>query len=106
MSKRHLPKNAAANIGNARISTLIKLADNAVREGKDDRAIRYVTLAKSIGMKTRTNIPSEFRYCKRCSLPMIPGFNCRIRFTGHKITSSCAKCGAVERMPYIREQRK
>jgi ribonuclease P protein subunit RPR2 len=104
MSKRHLPKNAAAQIGNERIRILIVLADKAVREGKDDRATRYVALAKQIGMKTRTNVPSDFKYCKECSLPMIPGINCTVRLTEHKIVSTCAKCGTIKRMPYLREQ--
>ncbi|MFA6804662.1 MAG: ribonuclease P protein component 4 [Candidatus Methanomethylophilaceae archaeon] len=105
MSKRHLPRNAVTQIGNERISILTDLAYSAAREGRDDRASRYIMLAKRIGMKTRTGIPKEFKYCKECCLPMIPGTNCRVRLDGHKVITTCTKCGAVRRMPYLKEQR-
>ncbi|NLU45928.1 MAG: ribonuclease P protein component 4 [Euryarchaeota archaeon] len=106
MSKRRLPRNAAARIGNERIAILLELAEQAVRDGRDDRAIRYVTLARRIGMKTRTTLPPGFRYCRECMLPMIPGSNCSVRLTGRKVVSTCGSCGAVRRVPYLRENRK
>lgn len=105
MSKKRLSRNATVRIGNERICTLIDLAYDAVRKDRDDLASRYVMIAKRIGMKTQTGIPKEFRYCKKCCLPMIPGINCTVRLNGHKTVTTCAKCGAVRRIPYLKEQR-
>lgn len=106
MSKKHRSRNSASDIGRERITILIRLAEEAVEGGEDDRAVRYVTLARRIGMRTRTDIPKSFRFCKACGIPLMPGRNCRIRLGGHKVITVCGRCGEVRRMPYIREQRK
>ncbi|MDR3282598.1 MAG: ribonuclease P protein component 4 [Candidatus Methanoplasma sp.] len=103
MSKRHLPKKTVSAIGDARIAVLTSLSLDAVKAGKGDRARRYVQLARSIGMKTRTGIPRDFRYCKGCLLPMVPGVNCTVRLTGGKMVSGC-ECGRIWRMPYNKER--
>ncbi|MCK9323502.1 MAG: ribonuclease P protein component 4 [Candidatus Methanomethylophilaceae archaeon] len=106
MSKRHLSKNTVANIGYERINILTALSEEATKEGKNDRARRYVTIAKNISMKTRQKFPENFKYCKKCLLPMMPGVNCTIRLTSHKIVSCCKDCGTTRRMPYNRERTK
>ena len=104
MAKR-IPRKDVRKIGDERVSILTGLACEAVRNGRDDRARRYVELARAICGKAQTEMPRDFRYCKKCLLPMMPGINCRVRLTGGKITSGCA-CGEVRRMPYLKEQRK
>ncbi|MBO5599515.1 MAG: ribonuclease P protein component 4 [Candidatus Methanomethylophilus sp.] len=104
MAKR-IPRKDVRKIGDERVSILTGLACKAVRDGRDDRARRYVELARAICGKAQTEMPRDFRYCKKCLLPMMPGINCRVRLTGGKITSGCA-CGEVRRMPYLKEQRK
>ncbi len=94
-----------SRIGKERIDILTSLAVEAVRNGRDDHAIRYVGLARKIGMKTRTRIPTDFEYCKGCFIPMIPGVNCTVRLTGHKVVSRCVRCDTVRRMPYLREKK-
>lgn len=106
MSKKHISRNAKVNIGKERIEILMNLAEKAVREGKEDRAARYVDIARRIGMKTRTGIPKEFRFCKGCFTPLVPGVSCTTRLNGHKVVTTCEICGTVRRVPYIREQRK
>ncbi len=81
------------------------MADDAVKEGKPDRARRYVDLARRIGMKTRTGIPKEYRYCHDCLIPLIPGVNCTVRLNNGKVCMTCAECGVVKRQPYTREQK-
>jgi ribonuclease P protein subunit RPR2 len=103
MSRRHLPKNTVADIGRTRIGILTSLSLEAVSAGKNDRARRYVELARNIGMKTRTAVPKDFRYCKDCLLPLVPGTNCTVRLTGGKIVSNC-ECGSVWRRPYNKER--
>jgi ribonuclease P protein subunit RPR2 len=103
MSKRHLPRKTVSAIGGARIAVLTSLSLDAVRAGNGGRAKRYVRLARSIGMKTKTGIPRDFRYCGGCFLPLVPGVNCTVRLTGGKIVSEC-ECGRIWRMPYNKER--
>lgn len=102
---KHLSRKDIRNIGSERIAVLTDLSRQAVRDGRDDRARRYMHLARAIGGKTQTAMPEGFRYCKKCLLPMMPGTNCRIRLTGSRISATCI-CGNVWRMPYLREQKK
>lgn len=103
---KHIPKNVVRNIGSERVSILTDLSVKAAKEGKDERARRYVELSRAICGKTRVDMPDRFRYCKKCYLPLVPGTNCTVRLTGHKIVSRCKCCGTVWRMPYLKEQRK
>ncbi len=105
MAKRHLPRGAVRDIGSERITILLRLSQEAVRAGRDDRARRYVGLARAIGMKAQVPLPPEFRYCEKCFLPLMPGINCTVRLTGHKVVCGCRGCGAVRRRPYLKEQK-
>ena len=106
MSKRRISRSAVANIGEKRISILTELSKDAVAEGREDLAKRYVSLAERIGKKTRTGMPEGFRHCKKCMMPLIPGTNCTVRLTGGKVVTRCHHCGGLKRMPYIKEKRK
>ncbi|MGI5964485.1 MAG: ribonuclease P protein component 4 [Candidatus Methanomethylophilaceae archaeon] len=105
MSRRSITSKQASEIGRRRISVLTGLAEEAAREGNTDRAKRYVELARRIGMKTRTGIPKEFRYCEECLVPLIPEISCRVRLNQGKITVTCSECGTLKRFPYLREQK-
>lgn len=106
MSKRRIPQRTVAEIGENRISRLLDLSEEAVRANKPDRARRYVTVARRIGMKTRVKMPVDRRYCKECMVPLIHGVNCSVRLSNHKVCITCGMCGTVRRLPYIKEQRK
>lgn len=106
MSKRRISKNAVANIGAERISILNELSKEALRNGRKDLARRYVELARNIGKKTRVKMPPDFRYCKKCLIPLIPGVNSTVRLTGSKIVTKCQDCGEMKRMPYLKERSK
>ncbi len=101
---KHIPRKDLRKLGDGRVSILVQLSKEAVREGKDERARRYVSLARAICGKAQTEMPRDFRYCKKCLLPLVPGVNCRVRLTGSKIVSECV-CGEVWRMPYLKEKR-
>ena len=105
MSKRRVSQKTLSEIGTNRISRLLDLAEEAVRAGRPDRASRYVQLARRIGMKTRVKMPRDRRFCKNCLQPMMPGVNCTVRLSQHKVVITCGTCGAVRRIPYIKEQR-
>jgi ribonuclease P protein subunit RPR2 len=75
-------------------------------EGRDDRATRYVSLAKRISGKTKAKMPADFRYCKKCLIPLVPGINCTVRLSAEKIVTTCQSCGTLKRMPYLKEKEK
>lgn len=95
-----------AEIGETRISRLMDLSVQALHEERIDRARRYVELARRIGMKTRTGIPKERMYCRNCLAPLVPGVDCTVRLSAHKVVTTCTLCGEIRRMPYLREQRR
>lgn len=102
---RRLPNAAIQQIGADRIDRLLALSEEAVRNGRDDRARRYIEIAMGISGKTRVRMPKEKRFCKNCHLPMMPGVNCTVRLSEHKVVTRCDACGEIRRLPYIREQR-
>lgn len=105
MSKRRIDPKRAKEIAEERMAILLNLSAEEARAGNNDRARRYVELARSIGMKTRTKMPEDIRYCKGCRMPLVPGIGCVVRLRNHKVTMTCTQCGASRRMPYIKEQR-
>jgi len=102
---RRIPNAKVHEIGEERIDKLLTMSLEAVHDGRDDRARRYVGIARAISGKTRVKMPKERRYCKNCNLPMVPGKNCTVRLNKHKVCIRCDVCGEVRRIPYIREQR-
>lgn len=69
-----------------------------------DYARRYINIAMNIGMKTCTRMPRDQRICKGCQILLIPGINCRVRLSNHKVCITCGLCGKIQRIPYIKEQ--
>ena len=102
---RHLPNATIHEIGADRIDKLLTMSEEAVRNGREDRARRYVDIALAISGKTRVRMPKEKRFCKNCHLPMMPGVNCTVRLSNHRVCMRCNVCGEVRRYPYIREQK-
>lgn len=95
-------KEDRARIARERVATLTVLSVDALREGRLDRAVRYVDLSLRICRRTQTRMPRDFAYCRKCLVPLIPGFNERIRLGGERITSTCHNCGNIKRKPYTR----
>ena len=105
MARKRISSKVASEIANDRMSKLFELSNEAVRNGDNDRARRYVSIARRIGQKTRTPIPDDARFCKDCGIPMEVGVNCRIRIGDGRVKITCLECGSIRRMPYTREQR-
>lgn len=101
---KHIARRDVRKIGNERVNILVNLAREAVREGKDERARRYVGIARAICGKAQTEMPKDFGYCRKCLLPTMPGINCTVRLTSGKVVTGC-KCGCIRRVPYLREQK-
>ena len=106
MSRRRISHRSAGSIADERMTKLFAMSRTAVRNGNEDRAKRYVFLARRIGQKTNRPIPEGDEFCKDCGLPMIHGVNCRARVGDGRLKVTCLNCGWVKRMPYTKEQRK
>lgn len=104
MSKRRVSSKVLTDIGRTRIDTLLGLARESVLQGNDARARRYVELAGRIGAKTQVPLPDDIPVCHRCSIPLIPGINCRVRLNNHMVCKTCGLCGEIHRRPYLKEQ--
>ena len=102
---RRIPNAKVQEIGEQRIAILLDQSETAVRAGRNDRASRYVDIARAVSGKTQIPMPKDRRYCKKCRLPMMPGVNCTVRLSNHKVCMRCDVCGGVRRYPYTREQR-
>ena len=105
MSRKRISSHDASDIALRRMSILFDLSRKALEEGNADRAKRYVILARRISQRTRTPIPKECAYCKRCNSPLDIGRNCRVRVKDGSIRATCLGCGDIRRMPYTKEPR-
>jgi len=81
------------------------MSEEAAKNGRDDRARRYIDIAMGVSGKTRVRMPKDRKFCKNCHLPLLPGVNCTVRLSNHKVCIRCDACGEVRRLPYIKEQR-
>lgn len=101
---RRISHDKIVKIAEERVSILSGLSVEALRKGRDDRAQRYVSIAIRICQKTKTQMPEEFVFCKKCHIPLIPGLNQTTRLSGAKLVKTCGRCGNIRRMPYIKEK--
>ena len=102
---RRIPNATVQEIGADRIDKLLTMSEEAAKNGRDDRARRYIDIAMGVSGKTRVRMPKDRKLCKNCHLPLLPGVNCTVRLSNHKVCIRCDACGEVQRLPYIKEQR-
>ena len=102
---RRIPNATVHEIGADRIDKLLTMSEEAAKNGRDDRARRYIDIAMGVSGKTRVRMPKDRKFCKNCHLPLLPGVNCTVRLSNHKVCIRCDVCGKVRRLPYIKEQR-
>ena len=100
-------KGQERRIAGERIEALFRLAEQEALRGNAARADRYVELGRKIGMRYNVHLPSELkrRVCKECHAFLVPSKNARVRVGGSKVVTTCLRCGAVMRFPYLREQK-
>jgi ribonuclease P protein subunit RPR2 len=100
---RRIDRGTVSEIALIRIDKLMALSKERASAGDIEHAKLYVQLARRIGMRTKTKIPKEHRYCKNCCAPMTPDTS-RVRLRSHRVVMQCAVCGHIKRIPYLREQ--
>ena len=92
-----------------RVHTLFSLAKEVVHEDPE-RAQRYVQVARRIAMRTRLQLPKEYRrlVCRKCKSFILPGVNCRIRIQQRRephMVITCLNCGGHSRFPLKGEKK-
>jgi len=103
LSRKKVSNNQVRGIARKRMEVLVSLSEKEALGGNMGRAKRYMTLARRISGRNKVPMPERALYCRRCSTPLIPGLNCRVRLRNHRIGTHCLECDAVRRIPYIRE---
>lgn len=106
MAKRRR-KGAERRIAVERIEILFRIAEAQALGGNLARANRYASLAAKIGMRYNVRMPAGLkpRTCRRCHAFLLPPTTARVRVTRGRVIVTCLACGAVRRVPYLREQR-
>ncbi len=94
-------------IAGERIEILFDLAEKEALNGRQDRANRYVHLARKIGMRYNVRVPERYRmrYCRKCDSFLMPGVNAEFRLNDGRITVRCLSCGHIYRHPYAEEKK-
>ncbi|MDY6817934.1 MAG: ribonuclease P protein component 4 [Halobacteriales archaeon] len=89
------------SIATERIERLEANAKAAMQAGHEERARRYVRLAKRIAERHRLRLPRTFRRftCDTCDRYLLPGRNARVRTQEGHVVITC-QCGTQHRYPY------
>ncbi len=103
MSRKKVSSNQVRGISRKRMDILVRLSEKEALAGNMARAKRYMILARRISERNKVPMPAMALYCTRCSTPLVPGLNCRVRLRNCRINTHCLECDAMERIPYLRE---
>ena len=84
-----------------RITELFRQAELRFKKSPE-LSDRYVEIARKIAMKYKARIPRDLkrRFCKHCFKYLVPGNNCRVRLTQHKVVYYCFSCRKYMRLIY------
>ena len=90
-------------IAKERIDKLFTLAEKEFNK-HPDRSVRYVKLARKIGMRYTVRLPKGMKrkFCKSCNILLKPGITSKVRTDSkNKATIiKCLKCNKIYRYPY------
>ena len=90
-------------IARERIQILFSLAEKELKK-HPERSQRYIQLARKIGLRYNIRLTKEQKrkFCKGCSIPLVPGVTAKIRMDSKKRTLiiKCLKCNRIYRHPY------
>jgi ribonuclease P protein subunit RPR2 len=95
------PKPDPATIAAERVERLTALAREATLEGHDERARRYVRLARRVAERHRLRRPRALtrHTCDACDRYLVVGRNARHRLRDGHVVVTC-DCGHQQRYPY------
>ena len=99
MARRHLTKKEARGLAEQQVDRLFRLAEREAWAGKNERAIRYVSLALRVSERYKVPARHKRTYCPSCHAFFVPPRNVRTRTGGRRLSVSCLRCGRVQRMP-------
>jgi len=103
LSRKKVPNSQVRGIARKRMEVLVSLSEKEALGGNMERAKRYMTIARRISGRNKVPMPERASYCRRCSTPLIPGLNCRVRLRNQRVGTHCLVCDAVRRTPYVKE---
>ncbi len=101
--------NSYEKIALKRIHILFTLAKEIIHVDSE-LAQRYVQIARKIAMRTRLNMPKEYRrlICKKCKRFIVQGINCRVRIQQKRqthIAITCFNCNGCYRIPILSREK-
>ena len=101
MSKRRRNKALEKKMARRQIARLFQLAETEGLNSRQDRADRYVHLARKMAMRYNISIGRYRRhFCRKCGAFLIPGKNAIYRLNRGKVVIHCKNCGHIFRFPY------
>ncbi len=101
MSKRRRNKALEKKMARRHIARLFELAEKEALNSRQDRADRYVYLARKMAMRYNLSLGSYRRhFCRECGAFLVPGRNSTYRLNQGKVTITCGNCGHIYRFPY------
>jgi len=106
MARRHLGKKDAKGIAAERIDGLFELAKSEAKDGKENRAQRYVALALRIGERHKVRPGHKREYCPKCHIYFVPPVNVRLRTGAGRVIITCLNCGNILRYPLATSRRR
>jgi ribonuclease P protein subunit RPR2 len=104
LPSRYASRSRQRKIALRRISRLLVLARGEL-DGKPERSVRYVQLARRIATRCKVRAPRPLTrdVCKRCDTFLVPGNTCTVRLRRSRLNVTCRKCGMVYRIPYRKD---
>jgi len=103
LSRKKVSNNQVRGIARKRMDILVRLSEKEALGGNMPRAKRYMTIARRISGRNKVPMPKGALYCRRCSTPLVPGLNCRVRLRNHRVGTHCLECDNIRRTPYLME---
>jgi len=83
------------------IASLFELAEKEALNSRQDRADRYVYLARKTAMRYNLSLGIYRRhFCRKCGTFLVPGRNSTYRLNMGKVSVTCGNCGRIYRFPY------
>jgi len=108
MDERREKPEWQQSIAKERIDILFREAASAIRDGRFDRANRYVFLLRKLAMKYNVKLSREQRrkFCHKC-YHYLHAKNIKVRINPKTkaVEVTCKDCKHVNRYPYAKEKK-